>query len=92
MTPVPLSPSKMGTETICEPVTAAWLLAMAGRFKNTSTSVVWGDETGVEDSDEGLLSVAFFSRGLFISVEQVSSKLQRNWDGQVRDMTRHRIT
>ena len=40
----------------------------------------------------GLLSVAFFSRGLFISVEQVSSKLQRNWDGQVRDMTQHRIT
>ena len=52
MTPVPLSPSKMGTETICEPVTAAWLLAMAGRLKNTSSSVVWGDETGVEDSDE----------------------------------------
>ena len=52
MTPVPLSPSKMGTETICEPVTAAGLLAMAGRSKNTSSSVVWGDETGVEDSDE----------------------------------------
>ena len=52
MTPVPLSPSKMGTETICEPVTAAGLLAMAGRSKNTSSAVVWGDETGVEDSDE----------------------------------------
>ena len=53
MTPVPLSPSKMGTETICDPVTAAgWLLAMAGRSKNTSSSVVWGEETGVEDSDE----------------------------------------
>ena len=52
MTPVPLSPSKMGTETICDPVTAAGLLAMAGRSKNTSSSVVWGDETGVEDSDE----------------------------------------
>ena len=53
MTPVPLSPSKMGTETICDPVTAAaWLLAMARRSKNTSSSVVWGDETGVEDSDD----------------------------------------
>ena len=50
MTPVPLSPSKMGTETICDPVTAGW--AMAGRLKNTSSSVVWGDETGVEDSDK----------------------------------------
>ena len=53
MTPVPLSPSKMGTETIWDPVTAAgW--AMAGTSKKTSSSVVvWGDETGVEDSDEG---------------------------------------
>ena len=52
MTPVPLSPSKMGTETIWDPVTAAcW--AMAGRSKKTSSSVVvWGEETGVEDSDE----------------------------------------
>ena len=52
MTPVPLSPSKMGTETIWDPVTAAcW--AMAGTSKKTSSSVVvWGDETGVEDSDE----------------------------------------
>ena len=52
MTPVPLSPSKMGTETIWDPVTAAaW--AMAGTSKKTSSSVVvCGDETGVEDSDE----------------------------------------
>ena len=42
----------MGTETIWDPVTAAgW--AMAGRLKKTSSSVVvWGEETGVEDSDE----------------------------------------
>ena len=53
MTPEPLSPSKMGTETIWDPVTAAWAWAMAGRSKKTSSSVVvWGDETGVEDSDE----------------------------------------
>ena len=42
----------MGTETIWDPVTAAgW--AMAGRLKKTSSSVVvCGEETGVEDSDE----------------------------------------
>ena len=52
MTPVPLSPSKMGTETIWDPVTAAGC-AMAGRLKKTSSSVVvCGDETGEEDSDE----------------------------------------
>ena len=43
----------MGTETIWDPVTAACAWAMAGRSKKTSSSVVvWGDETGVEDSDE----------------------------------------
>ena len=55
MTPVPLSPSKMGTATICEPVTAAWAAAwaMAGSGNTTSLSVeVWGEETGDEDSDK----------------------------------------
>ena len=54
MTPVPLSPSKMGTDTICDPVTAAcWAMIGGGKLKNTSSSVeVLGDETGVEDSDE----------------------------------------
>ena len=55
MTPVPLSPSKMGTETICDPVTAVcgWAMTGGGKLTKTSTSVeVLGDETGVEDSDE----------------------------------------
>ena len=47
----------MGTETIWDPVTAAgafgWAMAGSGRLKETSSSVeVWGEETGVEDSDE----------------------------------------
>ena len=40
----PLSPSKMGTATICDPVTAAWAagwaMAGSGRSKKTSLSVV----------------------------------------------------
>ena len=55
MTPVPLSPSNMGTATIWDPVTAAcgWAMAGSGRLKKTSSSVVvWGEETGVEDSDK----------------------------------------
>ena len=55
MTPVPLSPSKMGTATICDPVTAAgaWAMAGSGRSRKTSSSVVvWDEETGDEDSDE----------------------------------------
>ena len=44
----------MGTETIWDPVTAAWFWAMAGSgsSKKTLSSVVCGEETGVEDSDE----------------------------------------
>ena len=52
MTPVPLSPSKMGPEIIWDPVTAAGCWAMAGGGgSNASSSVVWGEETGVEESE-----------------------------------------
>ena len=55
ITPVPLSPSKMGTETIWDTVTAAcaWAMAGSGRAKKALSSVVvCGEETGVEESDE----------------------------------------